>query len=145
MLCRELTLQDVSILTMDDGVFEVLSTAGDTHLGGEDFDQQVVDYFVAKYNKENDVQIQKVDDIKAYSLDSWLTALQDAKTMSKLKREVERAKRTLSSQKTTKIEIEVRTGGSVKLHEQLLSSRTRRVSTRAKTSPRPLHALASRN
>lgn len=134
---------------MDDGVFEVLSTAGDTHLGGEDFDQQVVDYFVAKYNKENDVQIQKVDDLKACSPDScpdsWLTALQDAKTMSKLKREVERAKRTLSSQKTTKIEIEVRTGGSVKLHEQLLTSRTRRVSTRAKTSPRPLHALASRN
>lgn len=49
---------------MDDGVFEVLSTAGDTHLGGEDFDQQVVDYFVAKYNKENDVQIQKVDDLR---------------------------------------------------------------------------------
>ena len=51
----------MSILTMDDGVFEVISTAGDTHLGGEDFDQQVVDYFVGKYNKENDVQIQKVD------------------------------------------------------------------------------------
>jgi heat shock protein 5 len=38
---------DVSILTIDDGVFEVLSTAGDTHLGGEDFDQQIVDYFAS--------------------------------------------------------------------------------------------------
>lgn len=45
---------------MDDGVFEVLSVAGDTHLGGEDFDQQVVDYFVKKYNQENDVDIKKV-------------------------------------------------------------------------------------
>jgi heat shock protein 5 len=80
---------DVSILTIDLGVFEVLSTAGDTHLGGEDFDQQVVNYFVKKYNKENGVDVTK-----------------DQKAMSKLKREVERAKRTLSSQKTTKIEIE---------------------------------------
>jgi len=80
---------DVSILTIDQGVFEVLATAGDTHLGGEDFDQRVVDHFVKKYNKDNGV------DIKG-----------DPKALGKLKREVERAKRTLSSQKTTKIEIE---------------------------------------
>jgi heat shock protein 5 len=80
---------DVSILTIEDGVFEVLSTAGDTHLGGEDFDNRVISYFAKKYNKENDVDITK-----------------DAKTMGKLKREVEKAKRTLSSQKTTKIEVE---------------------------------------
>ena len=80
---------DVSILTIDQGVFEVLATAGDTHLGGEDFDQRVVDHFVKKYNKDNSV------DIKG-----------DPKALGKLKREVERAKRTLSSQKTTKIEIE---------------------------------------
>jgi heat shock protein 5 len=80
---------DVSILTIEDGVFEVLSTAGDTHLGGEDFDNRVISHFAKKYNKENDVDITK-----------------DAKTMGKLKREVEKAKRTLSSQKTTKIEIE---------------------------------------
>ncbi|KAF2821483.1 78 kDa glucose-regulated protein-like protein [Ophiobolus disseminans] len=80
---------DVSILSIEEGVFEVLSTAGDTHLGGEDFDQRVVDYFVEKYNKDSSVDITK-----------------DAKTMGKLKREVERAKRVLSSQKTTKIEIE---------------------------------------
>jgi len=80
---------DVSILTIEEGVFEVQSTAGDTHLGGEDFDNRVINYFAKKYNKENNVDITK-----------------DAKTMGKLKREVEKAKRTLSSQKTTKIEIE---------------------------------------
>lgn len=80
---------DVSILTVDQGVFEVLATAGDTHLGGEDFDQRVVDYFVKSYNKKQDTDITK-----------------NAKTMGKLKREVEKAKRTLSSQMSTKIEIE---------------------------------------
>ncbi|KAF2115149.1 heat shock protein 70b [Lophiotrema nucula] len=80
---------DVSILTLDNGVFEVLATAGDTHLGGEDFDQQIVDHFVKSYNKKHDTNIQK-----------------DVKAMSKLKREAERAKRVLSSQKSTQIEIE---------------------------------------
>jgi len=37
---------DVSILTIDNGVFEVISTSGDTHLGGEDFDQRVMDHFI---------------------------------------------------------------------------------------------------
>ncbi|KAK0284191.1 ATPase with role in protein import into the ER [Friedmanniomyces endolithicus] len=80
---------DVSILTVDNGVFEVQATAGDTHLGGEDFDQRVVDFFVKSYNKKQDTDITK-----------------NAKTMGKLKREVEKAKRTLSSQMSTKIEIE---------------------------------------
>ncbi|EXJ91176.1 glucose-regulated protein [Capronia coronata CBS 617.96] len=80
---------DVSLLSIEDGVFEVLATAGDTHLGGEDFDQRVIDHFVKLYNKKHDVDIRK-----------------DLKTMGKLKREVERAKRTLSSQMSTRIEIE---------------------------------------
>jgi len=80
---------DVSLLNVDEGVFEVLATAGDTHLGGEDFDQRVMDHFVKLYNKKNDVDIRK-----------------DLKTMGKLKREVEKAKRTLSSQMSTRIEIE---------------------------------------
>ena len=80
---------DVSLLSIEDGVFEVLATAGDTHLGGEDFDQRVSDYFVKQYNKKNGVDITK-----------------DLKTMGKLKREVEKAKRTLSSQMSTRIEIE---------------------------------------
>lgn len=80
---------DVSLLTIDEGVFEVLATAGDTHLGGEDFDQRVISHFVKLYNKKHDVDITK-----------------DLKTMGKLKREVEKAKRTLSSQMSTRIEIE---------------------------------------
>lgn len=80
---------DVSLLSIDRGVFEVLATAGDTHLGGEDFDQRVIAYLTEKYNKEKKVDITK-----------------DLKTMGKLRREVEKAKRTLSSQKTTRIEIE---------------------------------------
>jgi heat shock protein 5 len=80
---------DVSLLSIDEGVFEVLATAGDTHLGGEDFDQRVISHFAKLYNKKNNVDITK-----------------DLKTMGKLKREVEKAKRTLSSQMSTRIEIE---------------------------------------
>ncbi|CRG84107.1 78 kDa glucose-regulated protein homolog [Talaromyces islandicus] len=80
---------DVSLLSIDNGVFEVLATAGDTHLGGEDFDHRVMDHFVKLYNKKNNVDITK-----------------DLRTMGKLKREVEKAKRTLSSQMSTRIEIE---------------------------------------
>ena len=80
---------DVSLLSIEDGVFEVMATAGDTHLGGEDFDQRVMDHFVKLYNKKNSVDITK-----------------NLKTMGKLKREVEKAKRTLSSQMSTRIEIE---------------------------------------
>ncbi|MCJ1369508.1 ATPase with role in protein import into the ER [Loxospora ochrophaea] len=80
---------DVSLLQLDQGVFEVVATAGDTHLGGEDFDQRIISYFAKQYNKKNNVDITK-----------------DLKTMGKLKREVEKAKRTLSSQMSTRIEIE---------------------------------------
>ncbi|KAJ5216162.1 Heat shock protein 70 family [Penicillium cinerascens] len=80
---------DVSLLSIDNGVFEVLATAGDTHLGGEDFDHRVMDYFVKQYNKKNNADVTK-----------------DLKAMGKLKREVEKAKRTLSSQMSTRIEIE---------------------------------------
>ena len=80
---------DVSLLSIEEGVFEVMATAGDTHLGGEDFDQRVINFFAKQYNKKNDVDITK-----------------DPKTMGKLKREVEKAKRTLSSQMSTRIEIE---------------------------------------
>jgi len=80
---------DVSLLSIDNGAFEVLATAGDTHLGGEDFDQRVISYFTKMYNKKNSVDITK-----------------DLKTMGKLKREVEKAKRTLSSQMSARIEIE---------------------------------------
>ena len=48
---------DVSVLSIEDGVFEVLSTAGDTHLGGEDFDQRVADHFVKVFKRKHGVDI----------------------------------------------------------------------------------------
>ena len=80
---------DVSLLSIDDGIFEVLSTAGDTHLGGEDFDSRVMDHFVKVWKKKHNEDITK-----------------DLKTMGKLKREVEKAKRALSSQMSVRIEVE---------------------------------------
>ena len=72
---------DVSLLTIDNGVFEVMATAGDTHLGGEDFDQRLTDYFIKLFNKKN-----PNTDIK-----------KDVRAFQKLKSEVEKAKRDLSS------------------------------------------------
>merc|ERR1719252_147602 len=50
---------DVSLLTIDQGVFEVLATAGDTHLGGEDFDQRLIKYFIEKFEKSSGKSISK--------------------------------------------------------------------------------------
>ncbi|WFC95242.1 ATPase with role in protein import into the ER [Malassezia brasiliensis] len=80
---------DVSLLSIDSGVFEVLATAGDTHLGGEDFDNRVSEYMLKQFKKK-----------------TGLDAASNKRSVGKLKREVERAKRTLSSQMSTKIEIE---------------------------------------
>jgi len=86
---------DVSLLSVEDGVFEVRATAGDTHLGGEDFDNRVMDHFVKLWNsKHPDADVRK-----------------DLKAMGKLKRETEKAKRTLSSTTSTRIEIESFTKG----------------------------------
>ncbi|GLB44653.1 putative heat shock protein 70 family protein [Lyophyllum shimeji] len=80
---------DVSLLSIDDGVFEVLATAGDTHLGGEDFDNRVMDYMIKQYKKKTGTDVGK-----------------NLRALGKLKREVEKAKRTLSSQQSTRLEIE---------------------------------------
>merc|ERR1711944_112115 len=80
---------DVSLLTIDNGVFEVVSTNGDTHLGGEDFDQRVMDHFIKLYKKKKGKDIRKSN-----------------RAVQKLRREVEKAKRTLSSQHQARIEIE---------------------------------------
>jgi heat shock protein 5 len=80
---------DVSLLSIDDGVFEVLATAGDTHLGGEDFDNRVIEYFIKSYKKKTGTDVSK-----------------NLRALGKLKREVEKAKRTLSSQQSTRVEIE---------------------------------------
>ena len=80
---------DVSILTIDDGLFEVVSTSGDSHLGGADFDQRVMDYLIKLIQKKHKKDISK-----------------DKRAIQKLKKEVEIAKRRLSSTMTAQIEIE---------------------------------------
>eukprot|EP00594_Rhizosolenia_setigera_P001819 CAMPEP_0178953728 /NCGR_PEP_ID=MMETSP0789-20121207/8582_1 /TAXON_ID=3005 /ORGANISM="Rhizosolenia setigera, Strain CCMP 1694" /LENGTH=656 /DNA_ID=CAMNT_0020635023 /DNA_START=69 /DNA_END=2039 /DNA_ORIENTATION=- len=80
---------DVTLLTIDNGVFEVLSTNGDTHLGGEDFDQRVMQYFIKMMKRKSDIDITS-----------------DKKALQKLRKEVERVKRALSSQQQARLEIE---------------------------------------
>lgn len=77
------------MLTIDNGVFEVVSTNGDTHLGGEDFDQRVMDHFIKLYKKKKGKDIRK-----------------DNRAVQKLRREVEKAKRALSASQQVRIEIE---------------------------------------
>jgi heat shock protein 5 len=50
---------DVSLLTIDNGVFEVVATNGDTHLGGEDFDQRVMEHFIKVFQKKNGKDLSK--------------------------------------------------------------------------------------
>ncbi len=77
---------DVSVLELGDGVFEVKSTNGDTHLGGEDFDNKIVDYILSEFEKENSIDLRK-----------------DAAAMQRIKDEAEKAKKELSS--ATEVEI----------------------------------------
>jgi len=80
---------DVSLLTIDNGVFEVVSTNGDTHLGGEDFDQRVMEHFIKLYKKKKGKDLRK-----------------DNRAVQKLRREVEKAKRGLSSAHQVRVEVE---------------------------------------
>merc|ERR1712210_436718 len=80
---------DVTLLTIDNGVFEVLATNGDTHLGGEDFDQRVMQYFIKMMKKKSNTDISG-----------------DKRALQKLRKEVERVKRALSSQQQARLEIE---------------------------------------
>jgi len=80
---------DVSLLSIDDGIFEVKATAGDTHLGGEDFDNILMKYFIDEFKRKHKVDISD-----------------NKRTMRRLKTACERAKRTLSSSSTASVEIE---------------------------------------
>ena len=80
---------DVSLLSIEDGIFEVLATAGDTHLGGEDFDNLLVNHFKGEFKRKNKVDISD-----------------NKKSMRRLKTACERAKRTLSSGSTASIELD---------------------------------------
>ena len=79
---------DISILELGDGVFEVLSTNGDTHLGGDDFDQKIIDYLADEFQKENGVDLRK-----------------DPMALQRLKEAAEKAKIELSSQNSTDINL----------------------------------------
>jgi heat shock protein 5 len=80
---------DVSLLTIDNGVFEVVATNGDTHLGGEDFDQRVMEHFMKVFNKKTGKDMTK-----------------DKRSIQKLRKEVEKTKRALSSTHQARLEIE---------------------------------------
>ena len=80
---------DVSLLTIDDGIFEVKATAGDTHLGGEDFDAVLMKYFMDEFKRKNKIDISD-----------------NKRALRRLKTACERAKRTLSTSNTASIELE---------------------------------------
>jgi len=80
---------DLSLLTIDEGIFEVKATAGDTHLGGSDFDNILVDYLAKEFKKKNKVDVTS-----------------NKRAIRRLKTAAEKAKRTLSSTTTAMIEID---------------------------------------
>ena len=77
-------------MTLDDGIFEVKATAGDTHLGGEDFDNRMVDHFVKEFKRKH----------------RGMDITESKRSMRRLKTYCEKAKRTLSSATSATIEID---------------------------------------
>ncbi|GAQ11065.1 heat shock 70 kDa protein [Aspergillus lentulus] len=88
---------DVSLLTIEEGIFEVKATAGDTHLGGEDFDNRLVNHFVNEFKRKHK---KKVPPFPLLDLTT------NARALRRLRTACERAKRTLSSAAQTSIEID---------------------------------------
>lgn len=86
---------DVSILELGDGVFEVVATAGDNRLGGDDFDQKVIDYLVAEFKKENGIDL-----------------AQDKMALQRLKDAAEKAKKDLSGVTSAHISLPFITAGA---------------------------------
>ena len=80
---------DVTLLSIDNGVFEVRATSGNTHLGGEDFDQRVMEYCMSRFKRESGIDISG-----------------DKRAMQRLRKQCEMAKRTLSTQTSTTIDCE---------------------------------------
>ena len=80
---------DVSLLSIDDGIFEVKATAGDTHLGGEDFDNILMKYFIDEFKRKHNVDLSD-----------------NKRSLRRLKTACERAKRTLSSSAMASVELE---------------------------------------
>ncbi|CAN1769787.1 Heat shock cognate 70 kDa protein [Linum perenne] len=88
-LDKKATSVDVSLLTIEEGIFEVKATAGDTHLGGEDFDNRMVNHFVQEFKRKHKKDITG-----------------NPRALRRLRTSCERAKRTLSSTAQTTIEID---------------------------------------
>merc|ERR1719228_1070372 len=80
---------DVSLLTIDEGIFQVLATAGDTHLGGEDFDNRLVEFCIADFQKKNKLDIRE-----------------SARSLRRLRTQCEQAKRSLSGAQRVTIEVD---------------------------------------
>ena len=100
---------DVSILELGDGVFEVLATAGDNHLGGDDFDEKIIDYLVAEFKKENGVDLSK-----------------DKMALQRLKDAAEKAKKDLSGVSSTQISLPfISAGESGPLHLEMTLTRAK--------------------
>ncbi|CAM3701300.1 molecular chaperone DnaK [Cytobacillus oceanisediminis] len=100
---------DVSILELGDGVFEVKSTAGDNRLGGDDFDQVIIDYLVEQFKKENGIDLSK-----------------DKMALQRLKDAAEKAKKDLSGVTSTQISLPFITAGEAgPLHLEVTLSRAK--------------------
>ncbi|MBU5610304.1 molecular chaperone DnaK [Aerococcus mictus] len=100
---------DVSVLELGDGVFEVLSTAGDNKLGGDDFDQRIVDYLVEEFKKDNGIDLSN-----------------DKMAMQRLKDAAEKAKKDLSGVTSTQISLPfISAGESGPLHLELTLTRAK--------------------
>ncbi|MBO1512257.1 molecular chaperone DnaK [Metabacillus bambusae] len=100
---------DVSVLELGDGVFEVRSTAGDNRLGGDDFDQVIIDYLVAEFKKENGIDLSK-----------------DKMALQRLKDAAEKAKKDLSGVTSTQISLPFITAGEAgPLHLEISLSRAK--------------------
>jgi len=85
---------DVSILELGDGVFEVLSTSGNNHLGGDDFDERIMDYLVSEFKRENGIDLSS-----------------DKMAMQRIKDASEKAKKDLSGMSSTEVSIPFITQG----------------------------------
>jgi len=84
----------VTLLTIDHGVFEVKATSGNTHLGGEDFDQRLMDYCISQFKRKHNIDISK-----------------EKRALQRLRKQCESAKRTLSSQSSATIDCEALSAG----------------------------------
>jgi len=85
---------DVTLLQIDNGVFEVRATSGNTHLGGEDFDQRLMDYFISQFKRKSGIDIAG-----------------DKRALQRLRKQCETVKRTLSTQTTATIDCEALSNG----------------------------------